>query len=319
MNGRVTRRRFLSGVAAASLTACGKRATAVDPPGDYTWTGIGFGIGMSMEIHGVTAALGDSLGTCCEQTIQAFERAFSLYQEDSELSLLNRERILPAPTPLFRQLLALSTDLQHRTLGYYQPAIHGAWLWLEQHDFQPDGPEWKRHAAACDLSFLHSTPSGPIRLTHPLTRLSMNAIAQGFLADTVAAILRAAGVTSAILHLGESYAIGRHPEGRPWNLAIMGTPVKGNVDLLGEIEFSDAGLAVSSQDATRFLIDPVARTVHRHSRVAAVVSSEGAAVADAFATAFAVAPPAAWPRLAGSLVHPTIRIWQDNRPVFRMP
>ena len=179
-----------------------------------------------------------------------------------------------------------------------------------------------RQCAAADLKFLEITPGGPIRLTHPLTQLSMNAIGQGFLADTVAAQLREAGVSSALLHLGESYAIGSHPEGRPWNLAILGTPVNGEVDLVGTVEFSDAGLAVSSQDSTRILIDPVANTVHRHARVAAIVSREGAAVADAFATAFAVAPPEAWPHLAAELDQAAgaqIHLWQDNQPVFSQP
>ena len=324
MKGPVTRRRFLSVVSAASLAACGKRDTSghSETRGEFSWSGIGFGIDMSLEIFGVTRAEGESLGSSCERAIQTLERAISLYLENSELSILNRERILSSPTPLFRNLLAHSIDLQRRTLGYYQPAIHGAWLWLEQHDIQTESSEWMRQCAAADLKFLEITPGGPIRLTHPLTQLSMNAIGQGFLADTVAAQLREAGVSSALLHLGESYAIGSHPEGRPWNLAILGTPVNGEVDLVGTVEFSDAGLAVSSQDSTRILIDPVANTVHRHARVAAIVSREGAAVADAFATAFAVAPPEAWPHLAAELDQAAgaqIHLWQDNQPVFSQP
>jgi thiamine biosynthesis lipoprotein len=150
----------------------------------------------------------------------------------------------------------------------------------------------------------------------------MNAIAQGFLADTVAGRLRSAGVKSALLQLGESYAIGRHPEGRRWRLAIMGTPVNGETDLVGNVEFSDAGLAVSANDATRIVIDPVANTVRRQARVAAVVSREGAAVADAYATAFAAAPEQRWPDLGrtlnnvpGSQVH----IWVENEPRFSQP
>ncbi len=56
--------------------------------------------------------------------------------------------------------------------------------------------------------------------------------------------------------------------------------------------------------------------------VAAVVSSEGAAVADAFATAFAVAPKEKWRTLAtsaagmpGSQVH----LWKENKLAFKHP
>ncbi len=318
MNDRFSRRRFLAAISAAALplAACRSRkpvASLSEAPGDYLWTGIGFGIEMSMEIFGVTAPEGERLGSLCEQCIREMEQAFSLYQDDSELSVLNRERILPRPSPLFRGLLETAVRLQGRTFGYYQPAIHGAWLWLEKHGDARDldgDPEWNELCAASDLRFLEAAADGPVRLTHPLTQLSMNAIAQGFLADQVAGRLRAEGVTSALLHLGESYAIGRHPEGRLWNLAVTG-----EADVVGHIEFADAGLAVSARDAARLLIDPVARTVGRQARVAAIVSSEGAAVADAFATAFAVAPENQWPRLADALKQAAgsqIRVWVEN-------
>lgn len=322
MNDHFSRRSFLSTISGAGLTlaGCRSRSPAVPvagTPGDYFWSGIGFGIEMSMDVFGVTAAEGERLGTRCEQCIRELERAFSLYQEDSELTVLNRDRVLQHPGPFFRELLEIAISLQARTLGYYQPAVHGAWLWLEKHgttrDLDEDS-EWKEQCTASDLRFLETASDGSIRLTHPLTQISMNAIAQGFLADKVAGHLRAAGVTSALLQLGESYAIGRHPEGRLWNLAVTG-----EVDVIGHIEFADAGLAVSAQDDARMLIDPVARTVRRQARVAAIVSSEGAAVADAFATAFAVAPEEQWSRLTRNLKQAAgsqIRVWVENEVRF---
>ena len=326
----IPRREFLALLAGAPLTFVSCRPPkppppAADAPGDYFWSGIGFGIDMSMEVFGVTAAAGEQLGAGCEQEIRSLEQAFSLYQENSELSILNRERILPRPSPVFRKLLDLATTLQARTLGFYQPAVHGAWLWLQQRGSTTgldQDPAWREQCAACDLKFVEIQPEGSIRLTHPLTCLSMNAIAQGFLADQVATRLRSAGVISALLQLGETYAIGRHPNGRLWNLAVSGTPADGETGIVGEIQFSDAGLAVSAQDTTRLLIDPVAGTAGRAASVAAVVSTEGAAVADAFATAFAVAPENRWIDLAhalgeagGSQVH----VWIGNQLRFSGP
>lgn len=328
-----SRRAFLARLAGAAAAipfgSCrsggGARHPEHDRAAEFHWSGIGFGIDMTMEVHGAPAANGESLGRICEETIRQLERSFSLYQEASELRTLNRDRLLPEPSPLFRRLLDLSIDLHRRTLGYFNPAVHGAWRWLEQRgniDGLEHDPAWKEQIDACDLGFVAIDPDGPVRLTHPLTRLSMNAIGQGFLADTVAARLRKDGVTSAMLHLGESYAIGKHPEGRPWNLAVMGLPVNGETGLVGSIEFADAGLAVSAGDENRLLIDPVSHSVLRQPRVVAVVSTEGAAVADAFATAFAVAPKNAWPGLNGTLrqvAGAEVRIWEENRLVFETP
>lgn len=328
-----SRRAFLArlaGAAAAiSFGSCrsggGARQPEHDRAAEFHWSGIGFGIDMTMEVHGASAANGESLGRICEDTIRQLERSFSLYQEASELRTLNRDRLLPEPSPLFRRLLDLSIDLHRRTLGYFQPAVHGAWRWLEQRggtEGLEQDPAWNEHCASCDLGFVAIDPDGPVRLTHPLTRLSMNAIGQGFLADTVAARLRKDGVTSAMLHLGESYAIGNHPEGRPWNLAVMGLPANGETGLVGSIEFTDAGLAVSAGDENRLLIDPVSRSVLHQPRVVAVVSTEGAAVADAFATAFAVAPEDKWTALAGNLGRVSgsqVRVWEKGRLAFEIP
>lgn len=317
-----SRRGFLTCLGAAMLPAAAcRRATETDDlrkGGVYHWSGIGFGIGMSMEIHGVDEAAGEKLADGCRGIIASLEQAFSLYLEDSELSRLNRERALENPSDDFLDLLDRALALEKRTLGYYQPAIHGAWRWLQDHDFKiHDEAAWRDQCAAASTRYLERGGDGSLRLTNPLTQLSMNAIGQGYLADRVAALIRRAGVTSALLHLGETFGIGRHPSGRAWKLAVTGTGA--DADLIGDMEIEDAGLAVSANEEGRLLIDPMDCRLQRHDRVAAVVSSGGAAVADAFATAFAVAPAEHWPELAANLRDhepATVRVWQDNQLVF---
>jgi thiamine biosynthesis lipoprotein len=292
--------------------------------GWYSWEGIGFGIDMSMEIHGVDEAEGEALGRECSEEIAALEQAFSLYLADSELSRFNRERVLKSPSPVFRDLFERAISLQARTLGFYQPAIHGAWQWLERHGFRTDADEagWKEVMAAASLDPVGRMRDGGIRITHPLTAVSMNAVGQGYLADRVATRLRKAGVKRALLHLGETVAIGRHPSGRNWRLAVMGTAVDGQADTVGDVELADAGLAVSANEPSRVLIDPVHACLQRRHRVAAVVSAEGATVADAFATAFAVAPQEYWKPLARSLAkggEAQVKIWEDNRRAYSFP
>ena len=320
------RRRFMASLGgtgmALALQACRKPVPPAAPPatGVYHWSGIGFGIEMSMEIHEVDEPLGESLGTGCERIIAELEQAFSLYREDSELSRLNRERELPRPSETFVGLLDLSISLAQRTLGYCQPAIHGAWNWLQQHDFRVEPAqqaEWQRLCAAADTRHIERNGDGAVRLSHPLTQLSMNAVGQGYLADRVAAMLREHGVKHALLHLGETHAIGTHPQDRPWKLAVMGTGQE--PDLIGEMELADAGLAVSANEPGRLLIDPVGASLLAEARVAAVVSGEGATVADAFATAFAIAPDERWSELEQNLIKNgtgTVRLWRDNRQTY---
>jgi len=321
------RRSFLHGLLATGLlplTGCGLRARpAANPAGRvYTWSGIGFGIEMSMELHDVSEADGRRMGRRCEEIIAEHEAAFSLYRQDSELSRLNRERTLSGSSPLFQQLLELAGLMEQETLGHYRAGIHGAWLWSQSRAFDwpdADAPEWQRLCEASSRQYWKSDPDRSVALTHPLTRLSMNAIGQGFLADCVAAHLRGQGVGCALLHLGESVAIGRHPAGRAWRLAVAGT--EKDSELLGNLELIDSGLAVSVAEPSRPLIDPVSGEVCRHHRVCAVVSRRGAAVADAHATAFAVAPMDHWPEMAGRLFEGAggqVKIWQEGRLQFEL-
>ncbi len=317
----IHRRRFIASMAGMSLlpvSSC--QLLPVDSTkGDYTWTGIGFGIEMSMEIHGVSRALGQKLGKACEREIAQLEESFSLYLEESELSQLNREKSLVGCSDVFIGLLMGSLELEKRTLGYYQPAIHGAWQWLGnqknlkglQHD-----PQWMEYCEAMELKYLEVSRRS-IRLRHSKMALSMNAIGQGFLADRVAEHIKDAGVSSAMLHLGETIAIGHHPSGRPWRLAVAGSDPEGD---LSTVELADSGLAVSSVGGDRRLIDPVAKVVRQQDRTVAVISEEGATVADAFATAYAVAPEEAWGALFESLKNGgscQVHIWEKGERRFK--
>ncbi|MFT5882826.1 MAG: thiamine biosynthesis lipoprotein [Crocinitomicaceae bacterium] len=316
-----SRRNFLKCASAGSLGILLSQCNRSTEPeissecGDAQWSGIGFGMEMSAEWYGVRSESVEMLNAMIERMIRGGESAFSLYSASSELSRLNSERKLENPSEVFTKLLGLSGALVDRTLGLFQPAIHGAWSSLDGAALPDD---WAQRIQASSLDFVQVNEN-EIRLTNPLMQLSFNAIVQGVLADQVAQQARNLGVTSALLHLGESYAIGQHPEGRDWSLAVMGTPVADEIDLVGTIEFADAGLAVSAHDATRKLVNPLTGEVMQYDRVVAVASKEGAAVADAFATAFAVADESQWEKLYKSLTLSEgglVKLWQKNKLTF---
>ncbi|MEO1856852.1 MAG: FAD:protein FMN transferase [Rubritalea sp.] len=265
---------------------------------------------MSVELYQIDVSLVGRIDI--ESYIHELELASSLYSDSSELSILNREKVLMNPSRLFLSLLEKAKILSERTLGYYQPAIHGAWSAMELDELSDE------HVEAADM--LNVEISGDrVTLGNPLTELSFNAIAQGYLTDRVAQYLRELDVNSAILYLGETYAVGSHPEGRQWSLAVMGTPKNGETDLVGTLQFADAGLAVSTHDATRKLLNPKQTGAITPNIVVAVVSEEGAAVADAFATAFAVAPQSDWLELQAKLSAggaSQVKIWVENELVF---
>ena len=291
-------------------------ATISEELSDYTWSGIGFGIDMSFELQGVSEIQGDRISAATEQRIQELEQSFSLYLENSELRILNRERALHKPTQDFLNVLQMAELLSRRTKGYYQPAIHGAWSSLELRKSDPE--KWVQLCEEATLKGV-KVSNVSVEMTQASTQLSFNALVQGYLADQVKDVIVRAGVKSAVLHLGETYGVGEHPEGRAWKLAVMGSRGEHEVDQIGVVEFSDSGLAVSAHDEKRQLLNPKNWTVNQQNRVVAVISSEGATVADAFATAFAVAPPSDWEALyveLGKNSDCQVKVWVESQLVF---
>jgi thiamine biosynthesis lipoprotein len=122
--------------------------------------------------------------------------------------------------------------------------------------------------------------------------VTLNGIAQGYITDVVADLLRNEGFDHVVVELGETRVLGTHPDGRPWRVGLR--------DSEGEagrtIELVDESSATSGGYGTVF--DPTGK--HHHifdpgtglsaNRLAEVVVTAPRAMdADALATALFVA------------------------------
>jgi thiamine biosynthesis lipoprotein len=90
----------------------------------------------------------------------------------------------------------------------------------------------------------------------------LNGIAQGFITDRIADLLRAEGMDHVLIDLGEMRSIGTHPAGRPWHVGVAdpADPVR----IAERIDIANMAVATSGGYGTRFdasgrynhLIDP---------------------------------------------------------------
>ena len=119
----------------------------------------------------------------------------------------------------------------------------------------------------------------------PGMAITLNGIAQGFITDRIADLLRNEGFEHAMVDLGELRALGNHPDGRAWRVATRGS----------EVALSDNALAVSSGSGTAFepsgrfhhIFDPASGASANTLREVAVIAPR-AMIADALATAICV-------------------------------
>jgi thiamine biosynthesis lipoprotein len=87
----------------------------------------------------------------------------------------------------------------------------------------------------------------------PGQQITLNGIAPGFAADRVREIFIAHGIQHALLNTGEFCALGRKPEGNPWQIGIQHPRVREAYAALAAVE--DRCLSTSGDYETKFSDD----------------------------------------------------------------
>ena len=120
--------------------------------------------------------------------------------------------------------------------------------------------------------------------------LTLNGIAQGYIADRVAALLRAEGLTDVLVNSGELRALGGNPDGGAWPVTFDG----GSGKPAGSMDLRDAALASSAPLGTAFdaegrvghILDPRSGQPAAPAWRLVSVVARTAALADGLSTAF---------------------------------
>ncbi len=267
------------------------------------WRGSALGAKASITLYHADAAAGRALIQRALAEIARLEAVFSLYRRDSALSRLNREGLLAQPPLDLVRLLSEARAVSELTDGAFDVTVQPLWrlyaAHFENRDADPNGPSEAARAEALALVDYRGVTlaSDSIRLARAGMALTLNGIAQGYVTDRVADLLRAEGLDSVLIDLGEIRALGDHPEGRPWSVGLKdpGDPKR----ITRKLELHDLALATSAGSGMPFdpqgrhhhIFDPMSgRSARRYASVSVV--SQTATRADALSTAFSNMPPA---------------------------
>src|SRR5438270_5953438 len=261
-----TRRRALRVVAAVAglpLMIAAVRATA--PKGQfYSWRGEVLDALSELTLWHTDAAFAQRTIVRVRHEIERFERIFSLYRRDSEISRLNAAGKLMKPSPELRELVEESQRLGELSGGAFDISVQPLWRLYEAHfwsrtDNSPDILA-RAHDVARALVDFRGIDSGSaaIGFARAGMAITLNSIAQGYITDAIADMLKNEGFESAVVDLGEFRTLGRHPDGRPWRLGIRNGRALGSVGRMVELE--NMALAVSGGYGTTF--EPSGRFHH---------------------------------------------------------
>ncbi len=302
-NRQVTRRRVLTllGAAAGLPLVAGRAARGTLPV--FEWRGQALGAEARLLLaHPDEAEARRAAGRCVAE-VARLERIFSLFDPASELSRLNRDGRLAAPSHDLRILLADSQRFGELSEGAFDVTVQPLWRLYADHfarpGHDPAGPSERRIAAASRLVDYRKIDLAPgrIALAAPGMGITLNGIAQGYITDRAADLLRDSGFDSVLVQLGETRALGG-----PWRVGLADP--RGGSETTADLDLVNQAVAVSSGAAARF--DPAGRHHHLFDpatgasalrTLAVTVIAGRATAADALSTALAVAPPEAGEKL----------------------
>ena len=277
------RRRFLT-ITAGLLAAS---ATGIAAAPMQEWRGIALGASARIALdHPDAARLIDT----ARAEIARLERVFSLYRADSELMRLNASGRLEAPSLDLVTCLALCDRMYRATKGAFDPTVQPLWDLHARSAVRNRPATDDEIAAALALTGWKGVKIDSARIEmRSGMALTLNGVAQGFIADRVAELLRGHGVENVLIDTGEIAALGHGPDGKAWPVTIRDGR---------ELALRDRALATSAPLGTVLdtagtighIIDPTSGRPAGCQWRQISVSAPLAAVADALSTAACLMP-----------------------------
>lgn len=276
----------------------GNRAADVPP---QVWRGLALGAQASITLYHPDPEAGHALIEDCLSEIRRLEAIFSLYRADSALRELNANALLVNPPPDLRRLLSAARRFSDLSGGAFDVTVQPLWELYAAHfaaeDAAPEGPSEAALAVARLLVDYRALrlENRRIAFGRPGMAATLNGIAQGYVTDRVAALLRRAGMDQVLIDLGEIRALGAHPTGRPWRVGVQDP--QASEQIFRTLPLRNAALATSAGSGTVFdrngrfhhLFEPRSgRSAARHASV--TVLAPDATTADALSTAFSALP-----------------------------
>lgn len=228
------------------------------------WRGNALGAHATVQLVGVSRQKAELLFGEIETELERLEQMFSLYRKDSSLARLNATGRLDAPPQEFLEVLSVASAAHQRTGGLFDPSVQPLFVLYAEH-FAVAGASGTAPTAGQLRSAIERVgfdkvvfDADQVRFTQFGMALTLNGVAQGYISDRIAHLLRNHGLDNVLVNMGEIAALGAGPQQTGWRVGIASAVAGADSPRL--LTLSDRAVATSSLMGT--VLDPDGRIGH---------------------------------------------------------
>jgi thiamine biosynthesis lipoprotein len=256
----------------------------------HSWNGFALGGQTSLQLYCRSEVQAQQIFKKCLETLKQQEQFFSLYEPHSTISHLNKEGVLHNPPTAFVEVLRAAQYYSALTQGAFDVTVQPLWKLYKEN---PSSSEAQRKKALASVGYqkLHISDE-KVWFDVPDMAITLNGLAQGYITDVIAAQLKLEGIENALVNMGEFYGMGRHVDGRLWQVGIR-HPEEDSVQKV--IELKDRAIATSGgygtplgKDSHHIFKPSTGKSAKEHKSVSVIAPT--AIEADALSTAFYTMP-----------------------------
>ena len=288
------RRRICAALLALGLLALAGCQKAPEP---VEFTTFAMDTVMNFTLYGEKKQTADTVKPLLAGGVSALDKILSATEEGSDIAQLNRRGTggVGAETA---EVLAKALELCEATGGALDitayPAVK-AWGFTQEEHRVPSPAELEALAEKIDYAAV-KLEGGAVSLPEGV-EMDLGAVAKGWAGDLLAEAVRANGISSALLDLGQSTitAVGAKPDGSPWRVGVVDPARPGACFAVVELE--DMAMGTSGgyqryfeQDGEIYwhILDPDTAAPARSGLASVTVASPSAFLCDGLSTALFV-------------------------------
>ena len=219
------------------------------------WRGNVLGVPSKVELHSSNTDLNHYLVEEIESLVKRYENTFNIQNNQSEISMLNKYKILKNPSTEIIDVINKSKLISTHTNGLFDITVQPLWKLYYEHFIIENNITPPNSKKIKDVLELVNWRNVVIEKNEIVLKnnssITLNGIAQGWITDQIKMLLSKNGYNNTLVDFGENYASGLFEKKRPWNILVKGQNASQVVSLTNKAIATSAGYGTSFESSIK--------------------------------------------------------------------